>query len=205
MEDRRLGTRVCVLCGTDGADADAPDEEVPADAAARTEELGRPQQRGTVQAAERDVSELLAEKMLAGWALLGQACPMCGTTLVRNKQQQMLCVSCDKFVVIQSSADQARSAAEERSSPAVARPSHAAPVEASRGRTGAGAPRPQGPSQGRQSQSVRDIVWRKAEETAAELSATPASKTEECMRLLALIRDCQQTLQVLSEVPDQHR
>lgn len=74
--------------------------------------------------------------------------------------QQMLCVSCDKFVVIQSSADQARSAAEERSSPAVARPSHAAPVEASRGRTGAGAPRPQGPSQGRQSQSVRDIVWR---------------------------------------------
>lgn len=87
MEDRRLGTRVCVLCGTDGADADAPDEEVPADAAARTEELGRPQQRGTVQAAERDVSELLAEKMLAGWALLGQACPMCGTTLVRNKQQ----------------------------------------------------------------------------------------------------------------------
>lgn len=47
-----------------------------------------------------DVSGAIAEKLLQGWALTNDTCPMpaCATPLVRNRQREMFCVKHDMFV-----------------------------------------------------------------------------------------------------------
>ncbi|GLC41274.1 hypothetical protein PLESTB_001080200 [Pleodorina starrii] len=47
-----------------------------------------------------NVADLLAAKMLQGWALLDKYCPSCNTVLVRSKaNKRMFCVACDIWVV----------------------------------------------------------------------------------------------------------
>ncbi|CAL8467734.1 g7272 [Coccomyxa elongata] len=36
--------------------------------------------------------------MLQGWTLLGDQCPRCFTILVRNRERELFCVSCDMFL-----------------------------------------------------------------------------------------------------------
>lgn len=45
---------------------------------------------------KKDVSSLLAQKLLAGWCMLGIHCPMpgCGTPLMRSKEGEMWCEQC---------------------------------------------------------------------------------------------------------------
>jgi len=47
-----------------------------------------------------DVSGAIAEKLLQGWTLTNDTCPMpaCATPLVRNRQREMFCVKHDMFV-----------------------------------------------------------------------------------------------------------
>lgn len=51
------------------------------------------------QASRPDTSQLIADKLLAGWALLDSICPVCNSPLVRNKQKKMFCVACDMWVM----------------------------------------------------------------------------------------------------------
>lgn len=46
-----------------------------------------------------DSSAAIAQKLLQGWALLGEHCPQCITPLVRNRERRMYCVSCSQWVV----------------------------------------------------------------------------------------------------------
>ncbi|CAM6054019.1 unnamed protein product [Sphagnum tenellum] len=46
-----------------------------------------------------DHSSSIASKLLQGWTLLGDHCPVCVTPLVRNRQKQMFCVACDQWVL----------------------------------------------------------------------------------------------------------
>lgn len=46
-----------------------------------------------------DSSAAIAQKLLQGWALLGDHCPQCITPLVRNRERRMYCVSCSQWVV----------------------------------------------------------------------------------------------------------
>ncbi|TMW56618.1 hypothetical protein Poli38472_006628 [Pythium oligandrum] len=53
-----------------------------------------------------DASARLGEKLLQGWTMLGVHCPSdeCFTPLVRNKQGQMFCVSCNRFAITEEEA-----------------------------------------------------------------------------------------------------
>ena len=48
-----------------------------------------------------DTPKSLAEKLLQGWTLTDRYCPVqgCLTPLVRNREKQLMCVECDKWVV----------------------------------------------------------------------------------------------------------
>jgi len=48
----------------------------------------------------------LAEKLLQGWTLTDQYCPVeqCLTPLVRSRDKKLLCVDCDKWVVTENEA-----------------------------------------------------------------------------------------------------
>ncbi|KAJ0411012.1 hypothetical protein ATCC90586_003614 [Pythium insidiosum] len=51
-------------------------------------------------------SARLGEKLLQGWTMLATHCPSdnCFTPLMRNKQGQMFCVGCDRFVITEEEA-----------------------------------------------------------------------------------------------------
>lgn len=53
-----------------------------------------------------DISELLSDKMLQGWALLDKLCPRCDTPLVRSRapDRKMFCVCCDCWVMTEAEA-----------------------------------------------------------------------------------------------------
>ncbi|GIM04876.1 hypothetical protein Vretimale_9374 [Volvox reticuliferus] len=62
-----------------------------------------------------DVADLLAAKMLQGWALLGKYCPRCNTVLVRSKvNKRMFCVACDAWVVPEADALQQQQQEQQR-------------------------------------------------------------------------------------------
>lgn len=86
---------------------------------------------------KKDVSQLIADKLLAGWALLDTYCPLCNSPIVRNKQKRMFCVQCDLFLVTEedmkrdAAAKEARAAEDAAAAaptPAVARTPTAAPA-----------------------------------------------------------------------------
>eukprot|EP00474_Spongospora_subterranea_P009242 CRZ09700.1 hypothetical protein [Spongospora subterranea] len=48
--------------------------------------------------AHRDrVSDLMASKLLAGWAMLNEHCETCATPLLRDPSQRLFCVACDAY------------------------------------------------------------------------------------------------------------
>lgn len=64
--------------------------------------LSRYSRDGTEQAIEKsqqevvqDTSVLLAERMIKGWKMLADHCPICQTTLLESKIEGKYCVSCD--------------------------------------------------------------------------------------------------------------
>ena len=67
--------------------------------------LSRPTTNQQAAAERRKRSDLastaIAAKLLEGWALLNDYCPMdgCMCPLMRNRQKKLFCVSCDLFVV----------------------------------------------------------------------------------------------------------
>ena len=67
--------------------------------------LSRPTTNQQAAAERRKRSDLastaIAAKLLEGWALLNDYCPMdgCMCPLMRNRQKRLFCVSCDLFVV----------------------------------------------------------------------------------------------------------
>ena len=46
-----------------------------------------------------DSSQALADKMLEGWALLAEHCPLCSTPFVRSRDGRIYCVACDLYAV----------------------------------------------------------------------------------------------------------
>eukprot|EP00252_Welwitschia_mirabilis_P000213 TRINITY_DN1019_c0_g1_i1.p1 TRINITY_DN1019_c0_g1~~TRINITY_DN1019_c0_g1_i1.p1 ORF type:complete len:246 (+),score=46.96 TRINITY_DN1019_c0_g1_i1:180-917(+) len=46
-----------------------------------------------------DTSGSIAEKLLQGWALLAEHCPLCLTPLLRDREKRIYCVSCSQWVV----------------------------------------------------------------------------------------------------------
>ncbi|KAG7394008.1 hypothetical protein PHYBOEH_005931 [Phytophthora boehmeriae] len=59
-----------------------------------------------VKRSRDEASKLLGEKMLQGWTMLGNSCPVddCYTPLMRSKQGKMFCVRCDQYVVTEEEA-----------------------------------------------------------------------------------------------------
>jgi len=67
-------------------------------------------------------SKKIAEKLLQGWALLNDTCPMgCPVPLVRNKQKEMMCVNCGTWAI--RSEDSAQVIPQPSSSSSTANPS----------------------------------------------------------------------------------
>ena len=54
---------------------------------------------GTGERKDGDPSQALADKMLEGWALLGEHCPLCSTPFVRSRDGRIYCVMCDLYAV----------------------------------------------------------------------------------------------------------
>lgn len=50
-------------------------------------------------AGQVDSSQAIAEKMLEGWALLAEHCPLCSTPFVRSRDGRIYCVTCDLYAV----------------------------------------------------------------------------------------------------------
>lgn len=75
----------------------------------------------------KDVSQLIADKMLAGWALLDSHCPNCSTPLVRNRQRRMFCVSCDLWVIAEEDARKQQAEQQDSRAPAAPRAATSAP------------------------------------------------------------------------------
>jgi uncharacterized Zn finger protein (UPF0148 family) len=46
-----------------------------------------------------DPSQAIADKMLEGWALLAEHCPLCSTPFVRSRNGRIYCVTCDLYAV----------------------------------------------------------------------------------------------------------
>jgi len=46
-----------------------------------------------------DPSSLIASKLLQGWTLLADSCPVCLTPIVRNRQKQLFCVACAQWLL----------------------------------------------------------------------------------------------------------
>ncbi|RKP07566.1 hypothetical protein THASP1DRAFT_30617 [Thamnocephalis sphaerospora] len=74
------------------------------------QEQEQQQQQGLEQRKRtNEVSQLLGEKMLQGWALLEEACvaPNCiGVPLMRNHEQQTVCISCGARYLTEAQANQ---------------------------------------------------------------------------------------------------
>lgn len=60
---------------------------------------GNAERTSRSRSAADDLSSAIAEKLLQGWALLGDHCPQCVTPLVRNRERRMYCVSCLQWVI----------------------------------------------------------------------------------------------------------
>lgn len=87
MEEKPTGKKLCVGCqrtswSTDASDRSQAEEDV--SHAANKVDV-------STDANRTDPSDLLAERMLQGWALLGVVCPVCRTPLVKNKEQVNPC------------------------------------------------------------------------------------------------------------------
>jgi uncharacterized Zn finger protein (UPF0148 family) len=55
------------------------------------------------RAAQMDrASALIGQRMLQGWAMLDLSCPQCYSPIMRDRQRQLWCVSCDMRVVDES-------------------------------------------------------------------------------------------------------
>ncbi|KAG7666632.1 hypothetical protein NADE_003571 [Nannochloris sp. 'desiccata'] len=50
-------------------------------------------------AGQVDSSQAIADKMLEGWALLAEHCPLCSTPFVRSRDGRIYCVTCDLYAV----------------------------------------------------------------------------------------------------------
>jgi uncharacterized Zn finger protein (UPF0148 family) len=64
--------------------------------------VNEPMQETSPPAKPKDRSQLIADKLLAGWAMLNDVCPRpgCeGVPLVKSRDGRMWCVSCDTWVV----------------------------------------------------------------------------------------------------------
>uniref|UniRef100_A0A1D2A727 Sjoegren syndrome/scleroderma autoantigen 1 n=2 Tax=Auxenochlorella protothecoides TaxID=3075 RepID=A0A1D2A727_AUXPR len=66
-------------------------------------------QRAAEDEREQEISQSLADRMLHGWTLLGQSCPICSTVLVRSRERQVFCVSCKMPVRLGSEAQPTQS------------------------------------------------------------------------------------------------
>jgi uncharacterized Zn finger protein (UPF0148 family) len=53
----------------------------------------------TRNAGQVDSSQAIADKMLEGWALLAEHCPLCSTPFVRSRDGRIYCVTCDLYAV----------------------------------------------------------------------------------------------------------
>jgi len=45
------------------------------------------------------ISDIMGEKMLQGWTLLGDTCPICNSPLMKDREGQMFCVKCNTRVM----------------------------------------------------------------------------------------------------------
>jgi len=78
MENKRAKKRLCVSCGTDGTKK-AQEEASPMDIVPPP-----PAPVATVSSppSESDISQRLADRMIAGWAMMGVNCPLVGISRV---------------------------------------------------------------------------------------------------------------------------
>jgi len=53
----------------------------------------------TGNAGHVDSSQVIADKMLQGWALLAEHCPLCSTPFVRSRDGRIYCVTCNLYAV----------------------------------------------------------------------------------------------------------
>ncbi|KAF5837941.1 hypothetical protein DUNSADRAFT_3662 [Dunaliella salina] len=171
-----------------------------AQGAAAGVDVSRPWRRQQLDA-EPDASDLIAQRMVQGWALLDQYCPRCSEVLIRNRERRIFCVRCDAYVV----------SPQERQSMGVPMP-HTPPLQpASPAATTevqeeacAILPAPAEPAvavpRGDPLVSVQRTLLGKVSEIEAMISATHASELTKCRELMALLREVLQTLQALNEM-----
>jgi len=98
MRDPSSQEDVCVECGrtTRVGVAGGPEDGWHRDEGSREERSEEHDANGGEEhAEEQDASAKLAQKMLEGWKMLADHCPLCRTPLCKSRQGETRCVACD--------------------------------------------------------------------------------------------------------------
>ncbi|XP_074424132.1 LOW QUALITY PROTEIN: protein ZNRD2 [Larus michahellis] len=150
------------------------------------------------------VSQAMGELLLRGYRMLGSCCPRCGTILLQDKQQQLLCVACQD-----PEAPDALSAPSPPPHPAAPRPEHcegaATALRGGRGEPPPPSASPTAPPQphgGGAVGAARAAVLEKLGWAARELPRT--SSAEASAQLCALVRACAEALGGLQALGPPH-
>uniref|UniRef100_A0A8C3CH22 Sjoegren syndrome/scleroderma autoantigen 1 n=1 Tax=Cairina moschata TaxID=8855 RepID=A0A8C3CH22_CAIMO len=142
------------------------------------------------------VSQALGRFLLRGYRMLGSCCPRCGTILLQDKQQQLLCVTCHELDGERDGdALESPPAAPQPAPPchpAAPRPEHC--EGAASGRRG-GVPHPAAPPPGPEVAAAAAAVLQKLGWAARELPRTASA--EGSAQLCALVRACAEALRAL--------
>ncbi|KAF8060469.1 hypothetical protein HT031_004645 [Scenedesmus sp. PABB004] len=102
--------------------------------------------------AASDPCQLLADRLLEGWAMLAEHCPLCNTPLMRSRAREVRCIACDLPVQIGGDASSSSAAAPADTQPPGAAahadgapaPGAAQPADGPAAAPGAAAPRGSG-------------------------------------------------------------
>lgn len=146
-----------------------------------------------------EIADRLGSLLQKGWAMLNQYCPTCACTLMRSRQGELFCVSCEKKVGPDGAAQQTQgsTAAEESKAPASAAQTSVQSAVSQPAATQPRAPERKAPSADAR---VEDTA-RVNRTAAASLSSMPADrvmqttastvveKMDEAQRALALSQD----------------
>ncbi|BDA42611.1 hypothetical protein COCOBI_03-5040 [Coccomyxa sp. Obi] len=139
--------------------------------------------------------------MLQGWTLLGDQCPRCLTILVRNRERELFCVSCDMFLREEPPAEREDSLPSSSAHPQTleTEQQHTEAAGTQPPQTGGGAAAQ--PSildkQHDVAQVLRERLLDKMLDISKDLAT--ASNAADCEQQLALLRSCCRTYHTVGE------
>ena len=136
----------------------------------------------------------MAAKLLQGWTLTDRYCPIqdCLTPLVRNKEKQLLCVDCDKWVVPESEVYAADSPLKEPPAPVPPQPETEAAASI--------APPPVGRAE--VCDRAIDVLLAKVDLCVAGLGQVARVPTKEATEMLEFLNTASKTILAMNDVKE---